>query len=362
MELRARATRLGRLSADPVAPFARRPATSTTGAEARAGGARADGGGPIATPWRWRDPGAGAPDRPRPDRAARWWSCAAPAASAPSALYRGLPDAVHGMIAWPNTVLLTGPEAVVVDPGYQTQGDMLAGALAARGLSPDDVRTVLATHLHSDHVSALPAARRGGAGTSTRPSWPRPTRPPAAGLARPGDRAAPDGACRARCCRACAGSTRPGTPTATSPTWSTREAGPVAIAGDTPGPDPSWFAEGRLPDDHPRRDEHLAAFRAIRESGPTVVIPGHNPPRWRSRTAPPDERVRRGRRETPTESAVRRRTREELRESIAHPRAEDARRRGRGRPLHHQPVLPLVRASATSTSAATTSSPRGGSC
>ena len=70
--------------------------------------------------------------------------------------YRGLPDAVHGMIAWPNTVLLTGPENVVVDPGYQTQGDMLAAALAARGVSPDDVRTVLATHLHSDHVSALP--------------------------------------------------------------------------------------------------------------------------------------------------------------------------------------------------------------
>ena len=70
--------------------------------------------------------------------------------------YRGLPDAVHGMIAWPNTVLLTGPENVVVDPGYMTQGDMLVGALAARGLTPDDVRTVLATHLHSDHVSALP--------------------------------------------------------------------------------------------------------------------------------------------------------------------------------------------------------------
>ena len=70
--------------------------------------------------------------------------------------YRGLPDAVHGMIAWPNTVLLTGPENVVVDPGYMTQGDVLVGALAARGLSPDDVSTVLATHLHADHVSALP--------------------------------------------------------------------------------------------------------------------------------------------------------------------------------------------------------------
>ena len=32
-----------------------------------------------------------------------------------------------------------------------------------------------------------------------------------------------------------------------------------------------------LPDDHPRRDEHLAAFRAIRAERPALVIPGHNP-------------------------------------------------------------------------------------
>lgn len=51
--------------------------------------------------------------------------------------YRGLPESVHGMIAWPNTVLLTGDAGpVVVDPGYATQGDMLAGALRARGIEP----------------------------------------------------------------------------------------------------------------------------------------------------------------------------------------------------------------------------------
>ena len=190
--------------------------------------------------------------------------------------YRGLPDAVHGMIAWPNTVLLTGPETVVVDPGYQTQGDMLAGALAARGLSPDDVRTVLATHLHSDHVSALPqlgevelvvheaelATPHAAAGRGWRD---RATERPLTGVS---------------------GEALPGVRWIHTPGHTDghvaylveTEAGPVAIAGDTPGPDPSWFAEGRLPDDHPRRDEHLAAFRAIRESGATVMIPGHNPP------------------------------------------------------------------------------------
>ena len=82
----------------------------------------------------------------------------APTTAATFGAYRGLADAVHGMIAWPNTVLLrdTDGRPVVVDPGYATQGDMLAGALAARGLSSDDVGTALATHLHSDHVTALP--------------------------------------------------------------------------------------------------------------------------------------------------------------------------------------------------------------
>ena len=190
--------------------------------------------------------------------------------------YRGLPDAVHGMIAWPNTVLLTGPETVVVDPGYQTQGDMLAGALAARGLSPDDVRTVLATHLHSDHVSALPqlgevelvvheaelATPHAAAGRGWRD---RATVHPLTGVS---------------------GEALPGVRWIHTPGHTDghvaylveTEAGPVAIVGDTPGPDPSWFAEGRLPDDHPRRAEHLAAFRAVRESGATLMIPGHNPP------------------------------------------------------------------------------------
>jgi len=72
------------------------------------------------------------------------------------AAYRRLEGAVPGMIAWPNTMLLTGPETVVVDPGYQTQGDMLDGALRARGIDPAGVRTVVMTHLHSDHLSALP--------------------------------------------------------------------------------------------------------------------------------------------------------------------------------------------------------------
>ena len=54
--------------------------------------------------------------------------------------------------------------------------------------------------------------------------------------------------------------------------------GAVAIVGDTPGPDPDWFARMDLPAGHPRREEHLTAFRAIRATGARRMIPGHNPP------------------------------------------------------------------------------------
>ena len=190
--------------------------------------------------------------------------------------YRALPDAVHGMIAWPNTVLLTGPETVIVDPGCATQGEMLAGALGARGMSPDDVRTVVTTHLHSDHVSALPqlgevelhvhedelATDHARAGRGFRD---RAVERPLSGTA---------------------GEVLPGirwihTPGHTDGHVAVlvdTDDGVVAITGDTPGPDPAWFARMDLPDDHPRRDEHLAAFRAIRAEGPSVLIPGHNPP------------------------------------------------------------------------------------
>lgn len=190
--------------------------------------------------------------------------------------YRALPDAVHGMIAWPNTLLLTGPERVVVDPGYATQGDVLEAALTARGIATGDVRTVLATHLHSDHVTALPQlgevdlhVHEIELGT-----------PHAHAHRGARDRA------RVRPMTGTAGEVLPGVRWILTPGHTDGHVaflvetagGRVAIAGDTPGPDPRWFAEMDLPGDFPRRDEHLAAFRAIRDERPVVMIPGHNPP------------------------------------------------------------------------------------
>lgn len=190
--------------------------------------------------------------------------------------YRGLPEAVHGMIAWPNTVLLTGPEPIVVDPGYQTQGDMLAGALARRGLGPDDVRTVVMTHLHSDHLSAV--GQLGDVELVVHEDeldtpWARTQR----GLL---------DAVRVTALTGEEGEIRDGLRWVHTPGHSPghiavlveTDEGLVAVAGDTLGPDPEWFARMDPPADLPEREAHLAAYRRLRELSPAVIVPGHNPP------------------------------------------------------------------------------------
>lgn len=190
--------------------------------------------------------------------------------------YRGLPDGLHGMIAWPNTILLTGPQNVVVDPGYATQGDVLEAALAARGIGVADVRTVLATHLHSDHITALP--QLGEVDLHVHEIE----------LATPhahAQRGLLDAA-RVRPMTGDCGEVLPGVRWILTPGHTDGHVafvvdsppGLVVIAGDTPGPDPGWFARMDLPEGFPRREEHLAAFRAIRAERPAVMIPGHNPP------------------------------------------------------------------------------------
>jgi N-acyl homoserine lactone hydrolase len=190
--------------------------------------------------------------------------------------YRGLPDAVHGMIAWPNTMLLTGPESIVIDPGYATQGDMLVGALDARGVAPGDVRTALMTHLHSDHLSALP--QLGECDLYVHEDELETVHGRA-------QRGLLDGVTVHQLSGA-AGAIRPGIRWIHTPGHSPGHVafvidtpgGVVVVAGDTLGPRPEWFAEMDLPEGFPERDAHLAAFHRIRELEPVTVIPGHYPP------------------------------------------------------------------------------------
>lgn len=190
--------------------------------------------------------------------------------------YRKLPETVPGMIAWPNTVLLTGPENIIVDPGYQTQGDMLIGVLETRGLGPDDIDTVVMTHLHSDHVTALPQL-----GEVTLHVHEDEMENPHAGIYR-GARDHAD----VQLLTGDTGEILPGLRWVATPGHSPghicvvvdTDEGLAVIAGDTLGPNPEWFAQMDLPEGFPDREAHLAAFELIRALDPAVVIPGHYPP------------------------------------------------------------------------------------
>jgi glyoxylase-like metal-dependent hydrolase (beta-lactamase superfamily II) len=55
--------------------------------------------------------------------------------------------------------------------------------------------------------------------------------------------------------------------------------GLVVIASDCVGPLPEYFDDMDLPADFgPEREELLRQWKRIRELGPHLVIPGHNPP------------------------------------------------------------------------------------
>jgi N-acyl homoserine lactone hydrolase len=196
--------------------------------------------------------------------------------------YRTLPDAVHGMIAWPNTVLVTGPEPIIIDPGYQTQGDMLVAALAARGLAAGDVRTVVMTHLHPDHLAAVPqlgplelhvhAKELGTPYARRQRGWLDEV--------------------QVRALEGEHGEIRPGISWIHTPGHSPghiavvveTDAGRVVAAGDTMGPEPDWFADRNPPVGLEHREQHIAAYDSIAALEPALIIPGHYGPIQRGTT------------------------------------------------------------------------------
>jgi glyoxylase-like metal-dependent hydrolase (beta-lactamase superfamily II) len=53
-----------------------------------------------------------------------------------------------------NTILLDGPEKVLIDPGHKHLWPALAARLEEDGHSPRDISLVLHTHCHPDHMEA----------------------------------------------------------------------------------------------------------------------------------------------------------------------------------------------------------------
>lgn len=182
--------------------------------------------------------------------------------------------AVVGMTTFPNTVLLRGAATVLVDPGLRLQNQPVVRALAAVGLSVDDVDVVALTHAHDDHAFAcvdlpLPVAvheREIGAA-----HW-----PVIEGVLGRRD---------LRVLRGTGGELVPGvrwalteghTPGGVSYAADT-PTGVTVVCGDVVGPRREPFDE-MAPEPGPEADALLASWRRLRAFEPDVVIAGHLPP------------------------------------------------------------------------------------
>jgi glyoxylase-like metal-dependent hydrolase (beta-lactamase superfamily II) len=63
-----------------------------------------------------------------------------------------------------NTVVVSGPRHIMIDPGLSRHWERLRGQVAADGLDPADIGLVLCSHSHPDHAeSAVRVAREVGA-------------------------------------------------------------------------------------------------------------------------------------------------------------------------------------------------------
>jgi glyoxylase-like metal-dependent hydrolase (beta-lactamase superfamily II) len=182
-----------------------------------------------------------------------------------------------GMVAFPNSLLIRGEQDYLVDPGLIMQGAPLISAMSELGVSANDVKNVILTHLHFDHAEGMAA-------------WPMrktyvhrleneaPYAQIVAGSMEMAQLEILDGE---------EGEIEPGVRWMRTPGHSDglitllveTDDGLVAIASDCVGPLPEYFDEMNLPEDFgPEREELLEQWQKIRDLKPAVVIPGHNPP------------------------------------------------------------------------------------
>jgi glyoxylase-like metal-dependent hydrolase (beta-lactamase superfamily II) len=183
---------------------------------------------------------------------------------------------VAGMIAFPNCCLIKASENYVVDPGLVMQGAPVSSSLRARGVEPHTVDVIL-THTHFDHVEALIEFAQ-------RPTYVHKTEleaPYTAFVQSVIDMV------QLRELTGDEGEIEPGLRWIRTPGHSDglisilvdTDDGLVVIASDCVGPLPEYFDTMDLPADFgPEREELLQQWKRIRELGPHMVIPGHNPP------------------------------------------------------------------------------------
>ena len=182
-----------------------------------------------------------------------------------------------GMVAMPNSLLVRGERDYLVDPGLILQGAPLFGALSDLGVSANDVKDVILTHLHFDHAEGMVA-------------WPmRRTYVHRLELEAPYAQvvAGPMEMAEVEQLDGDEGEIEPGIRWLLTPGHSDglisllvdTDEGLVVIGSDCVGPLPEYFEQMDLPEDFgPEREELLHQWQRIRDLDPHMVIPGHNPP------------------------------------------------------------------------------------
>jgi glyoxylase-like metal-dependent hydrolase (beta-lactamase superfamily II) len=193
------------------------------------------------------------------------------------ALYEELAAArtVVGMTTYPNTVLLRGPQTILVDPGMHLQNEPVVRALEARELSVDDLDLIALTHAHFDHAAAC--ADVPGTVALHELELDDAGRPMVAGIL-PRE--------RLRLLRGDEGELAPGvtwvrTPGHTAGGVCYRVAtddGLVAITGDVIGPLRDDFERTIAGADEGPDPVLAASWRAIASWHASLLIPGHLPP------------------------------------------------------------------------------------
>ena len=180
------------------------------------------------------------------------------------------------MLVIPNSVLIRAARNYVVDPGVAMQGAPYSSAVAAYGVDPFQVKDVILTHLHFDHVGALiefPGRRC----FVHQIELDAPYAFFQKSLLETVDLAVLTGD---------EGEIEPGLRWMLTPGHSDglitllvdTDEGLVAIPSDCVGPLPEYFDNMELPEDFGGREILLEQWRKIRDQNPVKVIPGHYAP------------------------------------------------------------------------------------
>ena len=194
------------------------------------------------------------------------------------ARYKELQNAgeATSMFVVPNSCLIQASRNYVVDPGILMQGAPYSTAIGLLGVDPFNVKDVILTHMHFDHVGAV-AEFPGRRLFVHEIELQQPYAQMWSGLLETVEVITLDGD---------EGELEPGLRWMLTPGHADglitllvdTDEGLVAIPSDCVGPMPEYFEKMELPADFDGRETLLEQWKKIRALEPVRIIPGHYPP------------------------------------------------------------------------------------